>query len=532
MVKSNCSCKKNTNLTYNPFPFCSLPGEIIKAPGTNIMLDVSNYNSVSYINVNSFGGDITVTLPVSTTGAQKTVELLPNSIYTCTVKLQAMGTGNYAGSVDLSQSENVTTRRFIYKGNLWVPMEEDTILYPTEQLGNKTITTAATMNTAFGELVAHDCEGYNLLSSSPRYSSFTGRVTSFQKDFTTGIYTQGTDLIPDDYNSGTTQQYGYALSVSKDGKRAVTTAQGMTSANPGNAWIWINQSNTGVWTQETENLYPLIAAAAFPIIPSQFLGASCAINETGTIAVIGDPETSGSTGRAYVLSKRKYSTWKVATILMGLNLSNGAQFGFSCAISNSGDKIAIGSPYDSTNLGSTHIYTYDGYNGYYQSDKLIANDISSGGQQGFSVAFNANGETLVVGAVGVTVDSVANAGMVTVYQADCCNKKYVQYTGSFTATDLVGSSQYGSAVAVSDNGRTIAVGGEYDNGASPSGTGASWIHTRKRDGTWVQKVKFNGSDAVSPSRQGCTVALTRYGGNLVHGGCEDNTYTGAFWRWG
>ncbi|HEY6196477.1 MAG TPA: hypothetical protein VI504_15705 [Candidatus Eisenbacteria bacterium] len=86
-------------------------------------------------------------------------------------------------------------------------------------------------------------------------------------------------------------------------------------------------------------------------------------------------------------------------------------------------------------------------------------------------------------------------------------------------------SHRGSAVALSADGGTAAVGGELDNGLA----GAAWVFVRTGE-TWTQQgLKLVGADAVGAAQQGRSLALSADGNTLLMGGPFDNAGRGAAW---
>jgi hypothetical protein len=95
---------------------------------------------------------------------------------------------------------------------------------------------------------------------------------------------------------------------------------------------------------------------------------------------------------------------------------------------------------------------------------------------------------------------------------------------TLTASDEVGQSRLGSAVALSHDGRTVLIGGPGDN----AGTGAAWVFTRKGS-TWAEQGKLTGSGEVGSGQFGTSVALSSDGKVALIGAPTDNGVYGAAW---
>jgi hypothetical protein len=78
---------------------------------------------------------------------------------------------------------------------------------------------------------------------------------------------------------------------------------------------------------------------------------------------------------------------------------------------------------------------------------------------------------------------------------------------------------------LSADGNTAIVGGYFDNNYA----GAAWVFTRS-GGVWTQQgSKLVGTRAVGIGTQGTSVALSADGNTALVGGEFDNNSTGAVW---
>ncbi len=95
---------------------------------------------------------------------------------------------------------------------------------------------------------------------------------------------------------------------------------------------------------------------------------------------------------------------------------------------------------------------------------------------------------------------------------------------TLTASNEIGKSLLGSAVALDRDGDTALVGGPQDN----NGIGAVWVFTR-RGSTWTQQAKLTGGGAIGSAQFGTGVALSSDGKTALIGGPGDNSGLGAGW---
>ena len=80
---------------------------------------------------------------------------------------------------------------------------------------------------------------------------------------------------------------------------------------------------------------------------------------------------------------------------------------------------------------------------------------------------------------------------------------------TLTATDEIGHSLLGSAVALDRDGDTALVGGSQDN----NGIGAVWVFKR-RGSAWTERAKLTGLGEIGSGEFGTSVALSRDGKQL------------------
>jgi hypothetical protein len=102
--------------------------------------------------------------------------------------------------------------------------------------------------------------------------------------------------------------------------------------------------------------------------------------------------------------------------------------------------------------------------------------------------------------------------------------QFTQQGSKLVGSGSVGSNVFqGDAVALSADGNTVIIGGEYDNGGQYGGVGAAWVFTRGR-GVWSQQgSKLVGTGVVGPKiSQGASVAISADGNTAIVGGPGDN----------
>jgi hypothetical protein len=146
-----------------------------------------------------------------------------------------------------------------------------------------------------------------------------------------------------------------------------------------------------------------------------------------------------------------------------------------------------------------------------QGPKLVGTGVVGSAEQGSSVSLSGDGNTAIVGG---PLDSPIGAAWVYTRS----NGVWTQQGDKLVGTGAAGTGQQGFSVALSADGNTAIVGGPYDN-ADPGGgaVGAAWVYTRS-NGVWTQQgSKLVGTGAVGNAEQGASVALSSDGNTAIVG---------------
>ena len=195
------------------------------------------------------------------------------------------------------------------------------------------------------------------------------------------------------------------------------------------------------------------------------------------------------------------------------------QQGWSVALSADGNTAIVGGLADNRITGAAWVYTRSNGVWTHQSSKLAGTGAVRSAGQGWSVALSGDGNTAIVGGPFDT----SNSGAAWVYTRS--GGVWTQQGNKLVGSGAVGSARQGASVALSDDGNTAIVGGPFDNW----NTGAAWVFTRS-NGVWTQqRSKLVGAGAVGNAGQGSSVALSADGNTTIVGGPLDNSKTGAAW---
>ena len=292
-------------------------------------------------------------------------------------------------------------------------------------------------------------------------------------------------------------------------------------------------------------------------------GRSLALNADGNTLAVGAPfEDSAATGiggdqsdntapdaGAVYVYNRSGAAWSQQAYVKASNANAGDNFGTAVALSADGNTLAVGASGEASaatgiggdqtsntapNAGAVYVYTRSGVlwtqQAYIKASNANANDLF-----GAAIALSGDGNTLVVGATGEASaatgiggnqadNNAANAGAVYVYTrsgAVWTQQSYIK------ASNTGVSDQFGTSVAASSDGNTLAVGapGEDSSAAGIGGnqadnsavsSGAVYVFTRS-GAVWAQQAYVKASNAGSADQFGTAVTLSGDGNTLSVG---------------
>ncbi len=235
------------------------------------------------------------------------------------------------------------------------------------------------------------------------------------------------------------------------------------------------------------------------------------------------------------------------------------RFGSSIALSADGDTLAIGADLEDSNAtgiggdqndntastsGAVYVFTRAGAS-WTQQAYIKASNTEAVDQFGWSVALSADGDTLVVGAIGEDSNatgiggdqndnSASNSGAVYVFTRT--NTAWTQQA-YVKASNAGAGDRFGWSVALSVDGDTLAVGafneesnatgiGGDQNDNSASNSGAVYVFTRT-GADWTQQAYIKASNTDAGDQFGYSVALSAVGDTLAVGAyLEDSNATG------
>lgn len=397
-------------------------------------------------------------------------------------------------------------KNLVFVGCKWkiIDNENNNSFYPTNQQVPKLIGPSSIGAALQGHSVALSADGDTVAIGGPNDNSFVGAIWVFVRcgsNWAAQAKLVGTGVI------STNSKQGWSVALSADGN---TLAAGgiQDNSNIGATWIFIRTG--GSWMQQAK----LVGTSNNGTSQQGF---SVSLSANGNTLAVGANNDSSGLGATWIFV-RSGSSWSQQAKLLGSGLVGASQQGYSVSLSANGDTLAIGGPFDSSNIGAIWIFTRFNTIWTQFGSKIVAPDATGTAGQGYSVALSSDGNVL---AFGGPFDS-ANNGASWVY---IFNGIAWLENVKLVGIGNVGLSQQGNSIAISSDGNTLAVGGTMDN----SLIGATWIFVRIGP-KWIQQGnKLVGIGNVGGSLQGFSVALSSEANTLAIGGPGDNVDIGATW---
>jgi hypothetical protein len=256
------------------------------------------------------------------------------------------------------------------------------------------------------------------------------------------------------------------------------------------------------------------------------------------------------------------TTWKQSSYLKSSNAGNGDQLGYAIALSSDGNTLAAGAPMEGSSAtgindkenddsaysaGAVYVYTRRG-GGWLQQAYLKASNTGPNDQFGNGVALSADGNTLAVsamfedsGAAGINGNqadnSIQDSGAVYVFTRTGNVWTQQAYIKASNPGERDDGDTFGYAIALSDDGATLAVGAPSEDSSanvnngdqannSAVGAGAVYVFARTAR-TWSQQAYVKSANTRPNSLFGYSVALSSNGDTLAAGAFDEDGGKGA-----
>jgi hypothetical protein len=274
-------------------------------------------------------------------------------------------------------------------------------------------------------------------------------------------------------------------------------------------------------------------------------------------------DTNGAdfdSGAVYVFARDTRGQWSQQAYLKASNPDKGDGFGRSLALSADGNTLAVGATHEDSdadvvngdqgngnlnfNAGAVYVFARNDRAEWSQHSYVKASNSGQEDVFGTSLALSEDGRTLAVGATGDDSDATTingdqgngisvNSGAVYVFtlgkQSTWSQQAYVKPPN----TDR--SDQFGSSVALSEEGDTLAVGaveedsaaegidGELGNISPDFNSGAVYVFTRDALGTWSKQAYLKASNTGKGDLFGSALTLSSDGNTLAVAATDEDS---------
>ncbi len=331
----------------------------------------------------------------------------------------------------------------------------------------------------------------------------SGAAYVFVRSSTAGTWSQQAYLKASNTEAGD-EFSREGVSISGDGNTLIVSALGEDSsatgvggdetsggaADSGAAYVFVRSSTDSSWSQQA------YIKASNPNSTDRF-GEAVSMDDDGNTLVIGAPfedstatgingnETSNGAlgaGAAYVFVRSTTGTWSQQAYIKASNTDSLDNFGTTVPISDDGNTIVIGAAFEdsnatgingdevnnnSTNTGAAYVFVRSSTGSWSQQAYIKASNAEDSDLFGLDAGISGDGNTLVVGAFGEDSAATGINGDETVNSATNAGAAYLfvrSSTGTWSqqayikASNTEANDQFGSALSISDDGRTLAIG--------------------------------------------------------------------------
>ena len=318
----------------------------------------------------------------------------------------------------------------------------------------------------FGQALDLNSKGDVAIIGAP-YSKFTSGLAYIFSGFNDN-WTQIAELSGQ--KSG--DYFGYSVASNASGNKFLI---GAPNADSGSGAAYIYNLNNGSW-----NYQRITGSGLNSFLNIPFFGNSVALNRSGDIAIVAGINEHGSDGAIYIFSGNNLN-YNIKQKISGDKDIKG-KFGYSIAINNSGNVIAVSQPYE--NYGTAYIIT--GNNNEWGKCKKIYQENQTSGF-GLSIDINQDGNSIIVGAP----LSNKNSGLAFLFTG---NGNDWNIAKTFSGDGQ--TYKFGTSVGINSTGNKVIIGGM--NLINADLIGKSWIYTGNNN-NWKKLNEFTGDYGFASS---------------------------------
>ena len=327
-------------------------------------------------------------------------------------------------------------------------------------------------------------------------------------------FVQQAELIASD--AAQNAQLGY--SVAFEVNTIVAGAYNATvNGNAGQGAVYVFVKPNGGWQNATQTAKLTASDGA----ANDNLGASVAIQGNTIVAGADEATVNGNAGQGavYVFDK-PIGGWQNATQTARLTASDGAaNDNLGAAVAIQGNTIVAGADDATLNgnagQGAVYVFLQPGWRWRSETEtaKLTASDGAANDLLGISVAIQGN--TIVAGAFGATVDGNQFQGAVYVFLQPRWGWRSESETAKLTASDGAANDLLGVSVAIQGNAIVAGASGATVNGNQYQGAVYVFLQPRRGWGNETESAKLTASHGGADDSLGASVAIQR--GTIVAG---------------
>jgi hypothetical protein len=350
----------------------------------------------------------------------------------------------------------------------------------------------------FGASVALSADGTTALVGSPQSNSEYGVVWAFTKE---GGTWSSTRVEPATGTEGGPARFGWAVALSADGNTAVVggpvgaVERTETGAWDGSAWIFARSGRS--WTMQAGPLHG--GERVNPYGNQDEYGGTLAISADGNTVLVGAPREQSGIGGVWVY-RRSGSTWTQDGPRLNPPGEQGTpSFGDSVSVSADGARALIGSGTENDDGGTAWIFAR-GATGWTEQARFTPGYSEElWGDFGWTVAISSSGNTGVIGAWDTPPLETGE-----VWGVRCTSSGWTQEA---IPPPVGGEANFGQSVAISGDGATAlaaAPGTESGKGSAyvfggPSDSAGSCADSSSPSGNSPAATPHGGSAALVQS---------------------------------
>jgi len=338
-------------------------------------------------------------------------------------------------------------------------------------------------------------------------------------------------------NTGAGDAFGHSIALSADGSTLAVGAfhEASDGSTPGNTAaaaagaVYVYTRNGHAWSQQA------YLKAKTPKAGDLF-GSSVALSGNGSILAVGAPSTDGPVtphvGAVYLFSRVGTLWGQIEDLQPGVG-DTGDSFGYSVALSGDGLRVAIGVPNEASGTsdpednsapaaGQVEIFEPLGRSwggGSTISNRVKADPVIAGDRLGSCVALSADGLVLAISA-SPAESAATNVGKVYIL-ADNGSSWTVQADASDRP-----AGAFGSSIALSADGSTLAVGTSRKDGTGGQAAGGAYIFAQS-GADWVRQAYIEPAHLGAGDQFGSSIALAANGSILAVGAMSQDGGAGA-----